>query len=61
MGDNPREIKHVHQHLEKGFDKVWVAARDQEVLDGLRQRIEEQGLDIDRVAFRLVRELGNIE
>ena len=56
MGDNPREIEHFQQHLEKGFDKVWVAARDQEVLDGLKQRIEEQGLNKDRVAFSLVRE-----
>jgi len=61
MGDNPREIKHVKQHLERGFDAVWIAARDREVLDGLKQRIEEQGLDLDRVAFRLVREFGELE
>ncbi|WP_336327584.1 ATP-binding protein [Halovenus sp. HT40] len=56
MGDNPREIEHVQQHLEKGFDAVWVAGRNQEVLDGLKQRIEEEGLDLEQVAFRLVRE-----
>jgi hypothetical protein len=27
----------------------------------LKQRIEEQGLDLDRVAFRLVREFGELE
>ena len=58
MGNNPREIKHVQQHLEKGFDAVWVVGRNQEVLDGLKQRIEEEGLDRDRVAFRLVREFN---
>jgi hypothetical protein len=61
MGDNPREIEHVQQHLEKGFDAVWVAARNQQVLDGLKQRIEEEGLDRDRVAFRLVREFQGME
>ena len=61
MGDNPREIEHVQQHLEKGFDAVWVVGRNQEVLDGLKQRIEEEGLDLDRVAFRLVREFGELE
>ncbi|WP_236544811.1 ATP-binding protein [Salinirussus salinus] len=60
MGDNPREIEHVQQHLESGFDAVWVAARNQEVLDGLKQRTEEQGLDLDRVAFRLVREFREL-
>ncbi|SDX66037.1 ATP-binding protein [Halobellus clavatus] len=61
MGDNPREIEHVQQHLEKGFDAVWVAGRNQEVLDGLKQRIEGEGLDLDRVAFRLVREFRELE
>ncbi|MFB6241173.1 MAG: ATP-binding protein [Candidatus Nanosalina sp.] len=61
MGDNPREIEHVQQHLDSGFDAVWVAGRNHEVLDGLKQRIEEEGLDGDRVAFRLVREFGKLE
>jgi hypothetical protein len=61
MGNNPREIEHVQQHLESGFDAVWVAARNHEVLDGLKQRTEEEGLDDDRVAFRLVREFGEVE
>ena len=61
MGDNPREIEHIQQHLEKGFDAVWIAARNQQVLEGLKQRIEEQELDRDRVAFRLVRELEKLE
>jgi len=59
MGDNPREVEHLKQHLERGFDAVWIAARNQEVLEGLKQRIEEQGLDLERVAFRLVREFAD--
>jgi DNA-binding MarR family transcriptional regulator len=61
MGDNPREIEHVQQHLDSGFDAVWVAARNRDVLDGLNQRIKEEGLDDDRVAFRLVREFRENE
>jgi len=61
MGDNPREVEHVKQHLERGFDAVWITARNQEILDGLKQRIEEQGLDLERVAFRLVREFRELE
>ncbi|WP_309484941.1 ATP-binding protein [Halorhabdus salina] len=52
MGDNPREIKHVEKHLEKGFT-VWIACRNKEIQEGLKQRIEERGLDPDRVVFRL--------
>jgi hypothetical protein len=55
MGDNQREVDHVKQHLEREFDAIWVAARNQEVLDRLKQRIEEEELDRERVAFRLVR------
>jgi hypothetical protein len=61
MGDNPREIRHVKKHLEKDFDTVYVAARSREVLDGLKQRIKEEGLDLDQVAFRLVREFADDE
>jgi len=59
MGDNPREIRHVKKHLEKDFDTVYVAARSREVLDGLKQRIKEEGLDLDQVAFRLVRKFAD--
>jgi hypothetical protein len=61
MGDNPREVEHVKQHLERGFDAVWITARNQEVLEGLKQRIKEQGLDQDRLVFRLVREFRDSE
>lgn len=61
MGDNPREVEHVKQHLERGFDAVWITARNQEILEGLKQRIKEQGLELERVAFRLVRDFQEIE
>jgi short-subunit dehydrogenase len=61
MGDNPREVDYVKQHLERGFDAVWIAGRNQEILEGLKQRIEEQALDLEQVAFRLVRDFQEIE
>jgi hypothetical protein len=60
MGDNPREIEHIQKHLEKDFI-VWVAARNQEILEGLQQRMEEKGLQTDDVVFRLVRDFNEIE
>jgi hypothetical protein len=62
MGDNPREIDHIKKHLDTSYT-VWVAARNQGVLDGLKQRMTEEGLDADRVAFRIVRDFkdpGNL-
>ena len=60
MGDNPREIEHIKKHLDTSFT-VCVAARNQGVLDGLKQRMNEEGLDSDRVAFRLVRDFSDSE
>lgn len=60
MGNNPREIEHIEKQLETSFT-VWIAARNQGVLDGLKQRMNEEGLDSDRVAFRLVREFSDLE
>ncbi|ADE04853.1 ATP-binding protein [Haloferax volcanii] len=60
MGDNPREIEHIEKHLEKDFI-VWIAARNQEILQGLQQRMEEKGLQTDNVVFRLVRDFNEIE
>ena len=44
MGNNEREIEHVKQHLETGFDAVWIVCRTTAVRDGLRKRLEENGL-----------------
>ncbi|ELZ88149.1 putative ATP-binding protein [Haloferax volcanii JCM 10717] len=60
MGDNPREIEHIEKHLEKDFI-VWVAARNQEILEGLQQRMMEKGLQTDNVVFRPVRDFNEIE
>lgn len=58
MGNNEREVEHVEQHLAKGFDEVWVVCREAEVRDGLEERLEENGLLEERVAFRLFRDIG---
>lgn len=51
MGNNPREIEHVEKHLDQ-FDQVYIACRNREVLTGLQQRLQENGLATDRVKFR---------
>ncbi|MXR40066.1 DUF87 domain-containing protein [Halobaculum sp. WSA2] len=58
MGDNPREIKHVEEHLDR-FDSVWIACRNKEVREGLRQRLAENNLEDDRIVFRLFREFNS--
>jgi hypothetical protein len=60
MGDNPREIEHIQKHLDKDFI-IWVAARNQDVREGLKQRMQEKGLQTDRVDFRTVREFNDLE
>jgi len=60
MGDNQREIEHVEKHLEKGF-LVWIACRNKEIQEGLKQRMKEQGLDVDQVVFRLARDFREID
>ena len=62
MGNNQREIDHVKQHLETGFDVIWVVCRNEEIRDGLKQRLEkEESLD-DRIAFRLFRDFyGDVD
>jgi DNA-binding PadR family transcriptional regulator len=60
MGNNPREIEHIKEHLDTSFT-IWVAARNREIRDGLKQRMKEEGLDTDRVVFRLVRDFHRPE
>lgn len=54
MGNNTREVDHVQQHLEKGFDTVWVVCRDAAVKDGLEERLAENDLLDKRVTVRPV-------
>lgn len=61
MGNNEREIEHVKKHLEKGFDPVWVFCQNSDIKGGLEKRLEEAGLDTERVVLRLFRDLGNEE
>ncbi|MDZ7688620.1 MAG: ATP-binding protein [Halobacteriales archaeon] len=61
MGNNPREVEHVKQHLDTGFDAVWIVARNQEILDGLKRRLEENNLSSDCVAFRPLRQFNEPE
>jgi len=61
MGNNQREIEHLEKHLDTGFDSIWIACRNEEIRDGLQQKIEEKGLEDDRVVFRLSRQFKDIE
>ena len=61
MGNNQREIDHVKQHLETGFDVIWVVSRNEEVRDGLKRRLEENDLLDDRISFRLFRQFNDAE
>jgi hypothetical protein len=61
MGNNQREIDHIEKHLDTGFDSIWVVCRNQEILEDLKQRMQENGLIEDRVAFRLFRDFNNQE
>jgi len=60
MGNNPREIRHIEKHLDSEF-LVWVVCRNTEILNGLKQRMKENGLDTDSVVFRLFRHFSDSE
>lgn len=51
MKDRPREVKHVRKHLVE-FDYILIAARNNDVRDGLRKRLSKQGLLNKRVTVR---------
>jgi len=61
MGNNKREVEHMKKHLETGFDNIWIICRNQEVRDGLKQRLEENGLESDSVVFRLLQDFTSGE
>jgi hypothetical protein len=61
MGDNESEAEHVERHLEEGFDAVWIVCRNKAVREGLCERLAENDLLGDRVAFRLVRDFCDPE
>jgi len=49
------------QNFETGFDAVWITTRKQRILDGLKERLEENDLLNDSVAFRLLRQFSEEE
>jgi DNA-binding MarR family transcriptional regulator len=57
MGNNPREVEHVKKHLDTGFT-VWVMAEKQRILDGLEQKLRENDLLTEGVAFRHLRQFN---
>lgn len=61
MNDNQREVEHVQERLESGFDTVRVAARSESVQHGISERVEESGAVEDRVSFLTVSEFFDRE
>ena len=61
MTADDREVDHVKRHLEKGFDRIWIVCRTEDVKADLRKRLEEEGLFRDRVDLRLLQEIRGVE
>jgi hypothetical protein len=56
MENTSREREHIKNHLETGFDAIWVVCRNQDVRKGLEDRVSEAGLDTQPVVFRETRD-----
>lgn len=56
MENTIREREHVEDHLETGFDAIWVVCRNDEVRKGLEDRITDAGIAREEVVFRLVQD-----
>jgi len=61
MRANDREVKHAKQRLERDLDEVWVVCPDEAVSNEIEQRMEEEGLLMDQIAFRLFRDFSDTE
>ncbi len=59
MENTPREREHVEKHLEYGFDVIWVVCKTENILDGLKRRFDDAGIDTDQVVFHLVRDVSD--
>lgn len=57
MSSADREIEHVEDRVEKGFDHVIVACRNQNVKEKLRQKLEDSSVDESSAEFRVLPEL----
>lgn len=60
MGDNPREIQHVEEHLET-FDVVWVTCRNEQARDRIKERLVERVCLDESVAVSLFHDLSDPE
>jgi len=58
MENTQREVDHIEQHLDTGFDVIWIVCRDQDVQAGLRRRLEAAGYDTDDLVFYLVQDVA---
>lgn len=56
MGRNDREIQHVSDRLEKGFDRVVTLCRNKSVQGFIQDRIEDVDVSSDQVDVLLLRE-----
>lgn len=61
MAVDDREVQQVEQHLETGFDTVWVVCQNAAVHDGLQEKLQENRLLYDRVDLRLLREIRDAD
>ncbi|WP_231858841.1 ATP-binding protein [Haloquadratum walsbyi] len=61
MEDSPREIRHIKDRLDSGFNTVWVTCRSSEIQSGIQERMLENDLPKNSVAFRLFRRFCNKE
>ncbi|MFD1562265.1 ATP-binding protein [Haloarchaeobius amylolyticus] len=59
MENTQREREHVEKHLEYGFDVIWIVCRTEKVKNGLKQRLEESGIDTDQVVFHLAQDVSD--
>ncbi len=61
MENSPREIDHISDRTNSGFDAVWTVCRNTEIQSGIQERMEENGLSRESVAFRLFRDFCSEE
>ncbi|MFB1065036.1 hypothetical protein [Natrinema sp. H-ect4] len=59
MENTQREREHVEKHIEYGFDVIWIVCRTEKVRDGLKQRLEDTGIDPDQVVFHLAQDVSD--
>lgn len=61
MGNNDREVDHVQQRLDQGLDEVWVVCPNTTIISQLKEKMEKQGVQMERVEFRRLRDFKDTE